>query len=162
MPAWPPMGVRVGCFGRGPPAYWPGGPPGPPGPLELRCGYPPGPPEGRRSKMGLPRWIPAPGARFPVPGRTGGKMGALYTGRGPVCGITMRRGGGAGATGVLERAAGAGLDSAAIEGIGVPVSGAGAGASSVVTAAGSIAAAAGAAETGTSAGLSTVGGAGAA
>ncbi len=42
--------------------------------------------------------MPAPGAWLPVPVIDGGgaeTRGALYTGRGPVCGMTIRRGGGA-------------------------------------------------------------------
>jgi hypothetical protein len=80
--------VRVGCLGRGPPANWPGAP----GPLGIRCPGPPGAPVGLRSKMGLPRCSPVAGA-----GAVCGTMDALYTGRGPVCGITMRRAGGSGA-----------------------------------------------------------------
>ena len=66
-----------------------------------------GPADGLRSKIGFPRCRPVPVAG---PG-VDGTMDALYTGRGPVCGITMRRG-----IGTLTFAlfAGAAVDSAAI------------------------------------------------
>ncbi len=90
-------------MGRGPPANWPGAD-GPPG---KRCPEPGGPADGLRSKIGFPRCRPVPVAG---PG-VDGTMDALYTGRGPVCGITMRRG-----IGTLTFAlfAGAAVDSAAI------------------------------------------------
>jgi hypothetical protein len=46
-------------------------------------------------------------------------MGALYTGRGPVCGITTRRTGGAGISGALGAIGLAGDDAATGVGVGI-------------------------------------------
>jgi len=75
---------------------------------------------GLRSKIGLPRCRPAPA---PAGGAVGGTIDALYTGRGPVCGITMRRGEGTGVAGALLRSTG--VDSAAIARTEIGVSAAG-------------------------------------
>jgi hypothetical protein len=92
----------------------------------MRCPGPAGPPPGRRSKIGLPRCNPGPPLAA-AGGAVGGRMDALYTGRGPVCGITMRRGGGA--AGVRAWGRCTGVDSAAIVGTATLGSGAGLGVS---------------------------------
>ena len=140
--------ARVGCLGRGPPANWPGGPP--PG---MRCPGPVGAPPGLRSNIGLPRCSPGP-VLAPAAGAVGGTIDALYTGRGPVCGITMRRAGGADGARLWVRCGA--VDSAAIAGTDVAASGAGAATSAAGATAtgGSMMAAAGASA---GAGAATVG-----
>jgi hypothetical protein len=93
---------RVGCIGRRP-----AGPPGAPGAPE-RGGYPPGPPG--RWNIGRPRWI-APGPD----GALGRGGGALYTGRGPVCGIITRF---TGAAAAAEASAASGACDAGAGGVG--------------------------------------------
>ena len=83
-PALMPARGLVGCIGRRP-----AGPPG--------CGRPAGACGRGRWKMGWPG-IGRPGVRMGWPGvlLAAGVAGARYTGRGPVCGMIMRRTGSAG------------------------------------------------------------------
>jgi hypothetical protein len=96
--------LRVGCIGRRSPGRKGGRAPGAmgaPGALKV-----PGAPAGPDDCPGRGRWnmgCPRTGrpVRFPIGAedggwgaRGGGGGGAVYTGRGPVCGTIMRRGGG--------------------------------------------------------------------
>ena len=80
----------MGCLGRGPPGNWPA-----PGVPVVRWDAPPVDPEGLR-KIGSPRRMPPAAVPAPAEGGRSAAGGAVYTGRGPVCGITMRRAGSAG------------------------------------------------------------------
>jgi hypothetical protein len=70
-----------------------------------------------RWKIGLPRCNPG-----------GGVVGALYTGRGPVCGMMTRRTGGAGVAGVAAAGCGTVGDSSVTEASGAAATGGGSGA----------------------------------